>query len=630
MEQVGQGLRWAQAYGTQVPEPYQAAAALLASGRGLQPDEIETLAAMVADLDSPVPGWNAGEDGYPCRPRILSSLAGGNLLEAWSATVAGSWQQEVERESSALLASIGFSEDGPDPEYSYIGLCAAGDPDIVTDLVRIGRNGDHWRWNPAEPIWNRADASVIASHPGVEPDSAMLAAIVSALADGDKLCLVYGEPLMFLPDEMATTDFPDDVETSLTAAVVDDMDIRAVWGLVKIDPGPVVSLRAAGEWREMPGWPRDPMRIVVLDEWTSAAVAIKADALGEVPDIVVSDDVQTIPEQMSRGVLELADAAFAKAIASVSSAVPSDDAVAQVSNRQANRKLISELELVRDWTVLTSQRNLLAAALAPQVERTVVSAGGRNHPGAVRLRRYWTRGQGAMKIAWGAHGNWRRCYRQLFKYMGERAAGYCQKLHKSQTGVYTGSRAHRNQLVASANASANSGGMIALVPSEADLNRLVLDEDGAEPREELHVTLAFLGEASEWSPIQREKLSRLLKTTVEDAIRPDIDTEGGVEGKVFGFAHWNPDGDDPVWVLSVGGAELTWVHDVIWQSITDANDGADLQELPVQHSPWQSHLTLKYAKTLDMDPVVLAERVGSVTFTHIRLTFGSDVTDIPL
>jgi 2'-5' RNA ligase len=235
-----------------------------------------------------------------------------------------------------------------------------------------------------------------------------------------------------------------------------------------------------------------------------------------------------------------------------------------------------------------------------------------------------------MKIAWGAHGNWRRCYRQLVKYMGERAAGYCTKLHKSQTGVYTGSRAHRNELVASANASANSSGMIALVPSEADLNRLVLDEDGAEPREELHVTLAFLGEASEWSPIQREKLSRLLKTTVEDAIRPDIDTEGGVEGKVFGFAHWNPDGDDPVWVLSVGGAELTWVHDVIWQSITDANDGADLQELPVQHSPWQSHLTLKYAKTLDMDPVVLAERVGSVTFTHIRLTFGSDVTDIPL
>ena len=74
----------------------------------------------------------------------------------------------------------------------------------------------------------------------------------------------------------------------------------------------------------------------------------------------------------------------------------------------------------------------------------VLAAGGldRNRGNAEELRRYWTTGKGAAKIRWGTPGDWTRCVRQLSKYMGTRAKGYCQLRHKDATGVYTGSRAN--------------------------------------------------------------------------------------------------------------------------------------------------------------------------------------------
>lgn len=75
-----------------------------------------------------------------------------------------------------------------------------------------------------------------------------------------------------------------------------------------------------------------------------------------------------------------------------------------------------------------------------KVVEPLLAAGGldRNRGGAESLRRYWTRGKGAAKIRWGTPGDWTRCVRQLSKYMGPRAKGYCQLRHKEVTGVYTG------------------------------------------------------------------------------------------------------------------------------------------------------------------------------------------------
>lgn len=72
----------------------------------------------------------------------------------------------------------------------------------------------------------------------------------------------------------------------------------------------------------------------------------------------------------------------------------------------------------------------------------LIAAGGfdRNRGNAEELRQYWTHGKGAAKIRWGTKGDWTRCVRQLSKYMGPRAKGYCQLRHHEVTGIYTGDR----------------------------------------------------------------------------------------------------------------------------------------------------------------------------------------------
>lgn len=79
------------------------------------------------------------------------------------------------------------------------------------------------------------------------------------------------------------------------------------------------------------------------------------------------------------------------------------------------------------------------------VESSLVAAGGldRNRGNAEELRRYWTRGKGAAKIRWGTGGDWTRCVRQLSKYLGPRAKGYCALRHKEMTGLWTGDKKHR-------------------------------------------------------------------------------------------------------------------------------------------------------------------------------------------
>ena len=77
----------------------------------------------------------------------------------------------------------------------------------------------------------------------------------------------------------------------------------------------------------------------------------------------------------------------------------------------------------------------------------LTAAGGpdRNRGNAERLRRYWTRGKGALKIRWGQPGDWSRCVRHLAKYLGPRAKGYCQLRHKEALGFYTATHAKRDR-----------------------------------------------------------------------------------------------------------------------------------------------------------------------------------------
>lgn len=168
---------------------------------------------------------------------------------------------------------------------------------------------------------------------------------------------------------------------------------------------------------------------------------------------------------------------------------------------------------------------------------------------------------------------------------------------------------------------ARTGAMIALVPTDADLDRLTLDHPDAEPRAELHLTLWFLGEAASHDAAAR--------TALVDAVTGVATEHGAVDAHAFGAAHWNPTGAEPCWVLNVGDRDGDAGLALLRDAVADVWRGSrPLTPPPPQHTPWQPHVCLAYSSA-DLR-AALTERLGDVTFDRVRVAFAGDVTDIPL
>lgn len=61
---------------------------------------------------------------------------------------------------------------------------------------------------------------------------------------------------------------------------------------------------------------------------------------------------------------------------------------------------------------------------------------------ADRLRRYWSKGQGSLRIAWGTEGDFTRCVANLSKHMTD-AEGYCAKMHHDVLGYWLGDKRNK-------------------------------------------------------------------------------------------------------------------------------------------------------------------------------------------
>lgn len=201
---------------------------------------------------------------------------------------------------------------------------------------------------------------------------------------------------------------PDNTDVPpLYLAIVDHDDPRAVMDLVAMIPAgagtndPTTFRRVGGEWVEDPKVLQDmrsptPPPVVQLDATTYQ------DVLGQ---------VDSAPAEPAPG-----EAPTPATPAPVAASVSFEPRVIPIWGPNA--------ELL--------QLSLLAAGGAD-----------RNRGDAERLRTYWLHGEGAAKIRWGTGGDWRRCVRQLSKYLGPRAKGYCALRHKEATGMWTGDKAHR-------------------------------------------------------------------------------------------------------------------------------------------------------------------------------------------
>jgi len=153
-------------------------------------------------------------------------------------------------------------------------------------------------------------------------------------------------------------------------------------------------------------------------------------------------------------------------------------------------------------------------------------------------------------------------------------------------------------------------GMVALVPDERSRAALALAADSAEPPEDLHLTLTYLGDDAVDMPDERRLALLTTAITAAGLIEP-------VTGRAFAHATFNPDGNagrTPCAVYLIGDSDLI---DGLRTMFSDFSDG--------QHAPYIPHVTAGYGLVAaDLD------YTGPVTFDAVRVALGETSTDIAL
>lgn len=169
---------------------------------------------------------------------------------------------------------------------------------------------------------------------------------------------------------------------------------------------------------------------------------------------------------------------------------------------------------------------------------------------------------------------------------------------------------------ANAEAAKQSGGMVALYPRTDDALQMAVP--GGEAPQELHVTLAYMGE--DVSGQDPGGISRELAQIA--------DTYTVITARCMGHATFNPDGGDPddereqdpcaVYLIS-DSDQLPDLH-------TDVLNAVGQQfNLPRQHLPWIPHVTCGYNISIDQ-----LDFTGQVLFDRIGLAFAGRTHFYPL
>ena len=161
-----------------------------------------------------------------------------------------------------------------------------------------------------------------------------------------------------------------------------------------------------------------------------------------------------------------------------------------------------------------------------------------------------------------------------------------------------------------ASAAEHSGAMIALVPSEADCARLAVE--GYELPEDIHLTLAYLGEAADWPQEAQDAIDAAIREL----------SPAPMPAEVKGYAAFNVDSDEPCAVYLVEADGLSDLRDAT-MGVLEETPG--LPQIPKTYDGFIPHITIGYG----MDLSLLTE-FGPITFDRIRIAFAGVNTDIPM
>lgn len=155
--------------------------------------------------------------------------------------------------------------------------------------------------------------------------------------------------------------------------------------------------------------------------------------------------------------------------------------------------------------------------------------------------------------------------------------------------------------------------MIALLPRAEDAERLAQSGAGAHTADELHVTLAFLGDAADVAD-QRAEFDAV-GIMASDGVPP-------IEGRLWAAAAFNPGTEDQciAWLVGDVTRALSATHARVMDSLP-----AGIREK--QHKPWAPHITARYGTS---NPRPLFGHLGPVVFDRIRVSIGDVDHDYPL
>jgi 2'-5' RNA ligase len=166
-------------------------------------------------------------------------------------------------------------------------------------------------------------------------------------------------------------------------------------------------------------------------------------------------------------------------------------------------------------------------------------------------------------------------------------------------------------------AEVSTGAMIALVPSREDAQRLSMS--GGERAGQLHLTLRYLGKASDIPPGVRDEVL----TRMREQVRA-VDVLSTVAFAASVFNPRDAEKDTAQVLLVQGTPELVDLYMRVCTVLEESRG-----QFPESYKPWTPHVTLLYSENLSRVKE-LAERTGPVTFDRLRLAFSGETTDIPL
>lgn len=254
----------------------------------------------------------------------------------------------------------------------------ADDTDMV---VALTRDGLVWTIDGWEDLNDLVDFDDI-----IELTQEEVAFTAEAIMSGGAgLVLRAASPLAFT-DRVVVGAADTPPSGAKILAVVDEMDRSAVLELIAITAGPHVYRRNDGEWQ-------------LDDEWLLELRSVK-------PPVVVQLDGDT-----ARSVAAQVDEATRGKEFEKTSALRGS-APYEVEMREG--------EMFLEWAVIASAKSK-AYDFTGQMP--------------AQLQKYWLTGRGAAKIRWGTPGAWRRCHRQLTKYMGPfKSKGACTNLSQKLGG----------------------------------------------------------------------------------------------------------------------------------------------------------------------------------------------------